>query len=167
MSETQAKLEQLEKDIHEVEKTACKMNNDFVDLKAKLADEQKPKLRHGDYGFGKSKEPYLMTSTVGNNFGFLVNVPHTYGDAARYKVVSNLGNIFDDLKAIAEPLDKSGFELPFVAKNDNAIDIRVKIEYGYVKFQDTASSGNSWVNMEVENLHTFILNLRRLEAGMK
>jgi hypothetical protein len=76
-------------------------------LKQKIAEEKKPKLRHGDYGVynkGKDGSRYLHISDggtirpIGSRKSFL-------DQSSQSSVYDIYGNIFDDLKALQEDVE--------------------------------------------------------------
>ena len=130
-------------------------------LRAELAEAKKPKLRHGDYGIGNStmrialwdERERKLTQGGCNTF--------PCGDSY-LKPSSILGNIFDDLKALQEPLkefeiDGSGYKL--TAKAQPNSDILLSIAgYG----EDRISTF-----IPLKRIPKLILNLRRVERTMK
>jgi len=139
-----------------------------TDSKSQLEEAEKPELRHGVCAIasgakGKFGSPFIVieqSSLAGSPKAF-------YGDTSGqceadkriedYKIL--IPDIFDDLKAISEPLKefKVGTELIFEAKLRNGDDIMVSLDDG-----DGECSGY----YGPEELHEIILNLRRMEAGM-
>ena len=122
---------------------------------AELKALDKPKLRHGDYGFGHiAGDPRLIAGSD----------PCIYGVSGSPNTASNfdikLGNIFDDLAAIAEPLEefktkerRSFYSITCKVRNDD-----------FIRMEDT--NGDS-IEISCDDLHDFILNLRRLENTLK
>lgn len=69
---------------------------------AKLAELDKPKLRHGDYGF--SDLPRYPRLLVGDRQ--LVNAQHIFDRQSQDDITVVLGNIFDDLKFYGQDADE-------------------------------------------------------------
>ncbi len=82
---------------------------EIAELQAGLAEAEKPELRHGDYGYDATSPPGRIVLSLNNK---LV----TAGNASVYEKTLKerpdltpspvLGNIFDDLKALSEPLEE-------------------------------------------------------------
>ncbi len=79
-------------------------------LEVSLAEAEKPKLRHGDYGYDIHNQPCAAMEVFETN-GPRITGPSTVcsalcniSEGTVYKPKVILGNIFDDLTAIAEPL---------------------------------------------------------------
>ena len=83
-------------------------NAEITELESHLAEAEKPKLKHGDYGHdedGGDRFVVIEQSTLfGSPKAFYANqngqVDVNESTVSRIR----LGNIFDDLKALAEPL---------------------------------------------------------------
>jgi hypothetical protein len=75
------------------------------DLQSQLESEQ-PELRHGDYGYGENNQPRLTLLSQDDEL-------FSAGKGCCMETTSNklhptiiLGNIFDDLQVMAEPLEE-------------------------------------------------------------
>ncbi len=144
--ELEHKLEQARKDR---ELATTEANKEIEAIKAQLAEAEKPvKLRHGDYGF---EEDGCARLTLSHDFKMV-----TAGDGCVNPYETHypnpvLGNIFDDLKAISKSLKE------FTLSNGVKIDIN---EYGHLRITD----GDGYIVIHKDDIHSFILNLRCLEA---
>ena len=126
-------------------------------LEAELAEAEKPELRHGDYGHDEgSGDGFIVieqSGLFGSPKGFYANqngqVLINESTVARVRT----GNIFDDLKAIAEPLEGYIFYLG---------PVKVAMFGGYIHL---GRHGAGYpVEVDVCYLAEFILNLRRMQA---
>ena len=99
---TQAKLDAKDLAIKNIEAILAEANEDKERLKAKLAEEQKPKLRHGDYGcITRSGSARLACRTPLGRLGLTgVNGTHCNNKWDEPDTHLKLGNIFDDLAAM-------------------------------------------------------------------
>ena len=100
---------------------------ELTELQAQLAEAEKPKLRHGDYGIvprGMHKEgPHPVLADPTNlcfNDGYWKDedghISCSYG-CYNGREITNRGNIFDDLKAISKSLHEFevfGIEVKFI-----------------------------------------------------
>ena len=121
-------------------KGECERNinqaNSFIDeyeskLKAQL--ESETVLNHGDYGLDGANKPWLATNPIGLLKHNLIN--------------TRLGNIFDDLKALTEPIEE--FE-------DLKVSIDADGDWRLVQ-------GGEAVFINPDKIQEFILNLRRMQ----
>ncbi len=120
--------------------------------------EEKPELRHGDYGIGsnwqdKDIDAFVYTrqgkvekAFYSNGMG-QINVTH-----AKHPI---LGNIFDDLKAIAEPLTE--FEVGSECFKFNAVLSK--------NGRFNMSTQGCWMNSVT--FDEIVLNLRRLQFTLR
>ncbi len=77
-------------------------------LQAQIEAEDKPKLRHGDYGLDSNGQPCIEIKIWGKKLkdvgddGMHFNSPgpDETGGLEAFRVVKPIGNIFDDLKAL-------------------------------------------------------------------
>ncbi|MCK5021250.1 MAG: hypothetical protein KAS32_29840, partial [Candidatus Peribacteraceae bacterium] len=82
------------------------------EAKAKLAELDKPKLRHGDYGYDESGRPTLVCKKLcgevhaGQSNGFLEHIEVNNLHDCKPKTI--LGNIFDDIARNQEDLWEFG-----------------------------------------------------------
>ena len=132
-----------------------------ADLEAEFAEAEKPELQSGDYGLWRLHKNDL--------FHFAIYIDHALtpdtmfyddGMCCSQASVQNMttlgefkkfGNIFDDLNAIAEPLEE--FEMCTCKFTLSDGCIRMEIAHG----RSMAYFGNG-------NYPALILNLRRLQA---
>lgn len=84
----------------------------LVEEGERLAELDKPKLRHGDYGYSPKKHPRLFTSDHSDG-GFKHHFPEGTGSVVAYPAFryNILGNIFDDMKRNSEDLGEFQIEL--------------------------------------------------------
>lgn len=158
--EIEHKLAQAETDrdimLVEANKEVKRLEDMFAE--AQLAEAEKPVLRHGDYGFEDNEHPTVLFRKDGK--GNLKSIRESFGVNAYNDTPLHdydiLGNIFADLKAIAEPLDDFEMEIG---------RIYVLFSGGDLVIKDTMNDGS--VHIPKGILHDFILNLRRIEATMK
>ena len=127
-------------------------------LEAERAEAEKPVLRHGDYGYGKDNSHRvtlhcdMKTVTAGDGS---VNNTNAVSNE-RYYPSPVLGNIFDDLKAMAEDLTEFEF-----AETDRAYQFTAVSNDYTVMLTD---SGGHIINVDLKDIPAFILNLRKLQA---
>ncbi len=131
-------------------------------LEAQLAEAEKPKLRHGDYGYDKGGSP-RMELVVGRNSKRQSSCPAgpdyvcTLDDEpdARH-IETKLGNIFDDLDALSEPLKE--FK---VMDEQNERTVQFVGSPGNLYIELTATDGERVRNINIPSSKA-VLNLRRL-----
>ena len=132
---------------------------------AELAEAEKPELRHGDYGMRKTGHGHkrrLFSYTSGELK--VTNAPAdalpAWPGAANDYVI--LGNIFDNLKAVSEPLEGDQFTLqPFGAQENDGIWARITgpdFSVGIVR----NGQKHSWC-YDSKQFAKLILNLQRLQ----
>ncbi len=143
MTDTETQLKQAKKD----RDLALAEANNEVDRLAKLvAEEKRPKpLEHGDYGTFNGKPARKNTARIvikDSVYDHLGICGHTQ-DKGMYSI---LGNIFADLKAIAEPLEEY--------ETGNGMIVRFNNTTLHFSCQDVL----------LENIHDFILGIRSMEA---
>ena len=119
---------------------------------AQLAEsDEKPKLRHGDYGFAEDGEPRLVFTNWNNNFttcgNFSIRKYQTQLGKAP-KII--IGNIFKELAALKP---KKEFEIA---------DVAVSLDKDYVRIEGDGYT----VYVGRARFHDFILNLRCMELQM-
>lgn len=130
-------------------------------LEKSLADEEKPELRHGDYGFAdgcprmtaKYDDDVRHYGETGNHTGAINNLP--------IKVV--LGNIFDDLKALQE--DVTEFEVN--CDTVKADRVSVEIQGGEVRIVSVERDQRSNIYMSSSKFDGFLKKGRVLLATLK
>jgi hypothetical protein len=121
------------------------MNTEITELEAQLESEQPP-LRHGDYGIGDCDfVRIVINKDVYNQHG-------TKNPIGRNESKDIwLGNIFDDLKALAEPLEE--FELEPLQVEKCMPYTKVKIlESGRIYFRILSAEGE-YDLAQFERLH--------------
>ncbi len=110
LKEVEVKLEQNAADMRAIEGAAAVIGLEITNLKATLAEEQKPKLRHGDYGYSdRNNGNFLVLENNDDGLcywdkGFGLGAQIDTSDGRKHFVKS--GNIFDDLKAMSEELEE-------------------------------------------------------------
>jgi hypothetical protein len=177
MSDTQAKLDaaQIKRnaifaDIESLTANEKKADAEIEALKAKLAEEQKPKLRHGDYGYDKDGDPclYLCAQSKDRGDGPMRRCSSAWlyeyeitGD--NFKIVTVIGNIFDDLKALQEDVTefKVGNGEGIGDEADGYFNARFDGRHVWLKVDDDG------LYFEPEDISIIILNLRQMEATLK
>ncbi len=151
---------------HEHKKSQIEKN--IKRFEVQLAEADKPKLRQWDCGInscGKqticiTRDTRLIESTEdGLTDCETVDI---HRKKYRWPAVFNLNDIFDDLKAIAEPLESFKVQCRCLGSDVLRISLDKK---------DTRKNGriifslcHETVYTNKDYLHEFILNLRRLEA---
>ncbi len=141
-------------------------------LKAQLAEPEKPKpLEHGDCCIDNrngtrmivqkqdhEEFPVTTTNERGAPCGAVVNGKHT----ARNVTVHF--NAFDDLKALAEPLEEFEVQCDCFGSKDKIFITSEGCKDGcaYLKINNNRS-----IHFHGNSFHDFILNLRRMEATMQ
>ena len=117
---------------------------------------EKPKIRHGDYGITNYPEPRInfpLLAMKANMPDKLLKVAHSDG-SGRVGVdedINWLGNIFDDLEALAKPIEEFTYKgysngAKICLEPDGDIDL------------------GSLRRIMKKDIHDFIRNLRRMEA---
>ncbi len=132
-----------------------KLSGDTIErLEAELAEAEKPELRHGDYGPKEGTEGRLVLKQYQKETLF------SAGSASCARHCSSnqmpdavLGNIFDDLKAIAEELTKHTWDFGHNSY-DAYIDMHGDLLLNGVSIQ---------LIVRKEEIPAFILNLQRLQ----
>ena len=152
---TEAKLEELK-----ARQEAT--NKRIAELEQKLAEEKKPKLRHGDYGFWRwnRSSHYIIVLNKKDELcyqwekGLGVKTQRVLDNTEDFVI---LGNAFDDIKSMQEDVT----EFTFTSESDpllvevtdiDGIRLSVKGAVIYV-YRDEISS--------------FVLKLRQMEATLK
>ena len=159
LANTQQCLKAIGEDIEAVRANKTKAVAKIKEIEAKLAAEQKPKLRHGDYGvFDDIK--FTVTEVTETRASFLWQTCHEWSTSLRltcYQIdkLVVLGNIFDDIKALQE--DVTEFE---TVNRWGDRKIRAKICDGTVEFRIKGGSAPDvlFCTLTNENLPTSPLN---------
>lgn len=155
MNQTQAKLDELTKHRDDTDKR-------IEELKATLAEEQKLKLRHGDYGFGTNwdcndADAFVFTHQTSEEKSFYASgMGQINTDPDKHPV---LGNIFDDLKAMQEDVTEfeiEGYYDGEVVKFKLTTDGRVLVRFK-----------NNTLYIHKEQLGGHALKLRQMQATLK
>jgi len=148
---------------HDVLQAIKKAQTLFVEytkeMRAELAETEKPKRRHGDYGYAGRREkgggqvPSLKCCLLNHLENGALN---SYEDGGyNYETsmpMTKLGNIFDDLRAIAKPLEEINAG-GIIIKKDSSGGLNLDPPHG-----------RHFFHVEKAKVATFILNLRRLAA---
>ena len=160
--ELEHKLAQARKDREQMNVT---FDAEINSLKAQIAEGEKPKLklRGGDYGFFNKVRPRLFVKNEGKIRSVIDESDTPTGNPENFlDDYTILGNIFDDMQAMSEPLEE--FE---VQCNCGSRDILKATTNGcksgcvYLKMNDNIS-----VHFHGNSFHDFILNLRRMEVKL-
>ena len=127
---------------------------------AEIAEESKPKLRHGDYGMVRGFQKLMIRSggkieSCGSSF------MHGEGSMLDDPDAVILGNIFDDLKAMREDVDE--FEIE--GRKNHVRSVKVDKGLNHINIFDPDEDGLSQIAFE--DLPDFILKLRQMEATLK
>jgi len=145
--------------------------------KKDLAKLDKPKLRHGDYGFWSpgplnKRIPFLFIKNVTGSNALTADPLSDWVmiDADKKTI---LGNIFDDLAAISEPLEE--FKMKSIEFNSRFhaysghIHERSDVSCRCESYPDDMAfidlSGCGWLSKK--DLHDFITNLQRMKQTLK
>ncbi len=104
--ELKAKLEQAERDRIV---TIGPLDAEIAHLKAKIAEAEKPKLRHGDIWMKDRQVRLHLKEYNDDGRDCMTTDADLFTNLGSYHqgepVLANLKDIFDDLKALQEPLD--------------------------------------------------------------
>ena len=123
---------------------------------AQLAE--KPKLRHGDYGINEEGKGRLATKVNQSYDTKRYNSYGLIGDGDKH--IECLGNIFDDLAALSEPLEE--FTLGD-GKGNSPLKASIWLNRG-IQF---GIGGVTATITHPETVHEIILSIRRMEATLK
>ena len=103
--EIQNKIDSISADRDALERTRNKLAGDIALLLRQLAEVEKPKLRHGDFGYRKDGAPRVALSNVcGGKVDRRVGCGSIFSISEFRGEMSVLGNIFDLLKEWSEDL---------------------------------------------------------------
>lgn len=156
MNKQEKEQKEKEKDIEFYEKVKRLADSSVNKLKAQLAEAEKPKLKSGDYGY----DCHLFKIAPADPRVFLGE--HHYGcnggDCDKTPLKFVYGNIFADLKALAEPLEE--FEINDVYGRPVEFAI---ISDGKVRISMPCGCNDIFVETFIEA----VLKLRRMEAKLK
>ena len=165
IAEAQVKRNAIFADIESLRANETKADEEIARLKAELAEEKKPELRHGDYGITEGGYGVIDVGNGVDSVGYIEN-GDTYAVGKEQNGTyaldgsSRLGNIFDDLKAMSKPL--TSFEME--ESLDPTYNLRVKKVQGKVNLQVRRNEEFWTFRFAGNEFHDFILKLRRLEA---
>ena len=164
IAENQARQKQ-----NEIEQESNRANSNilscqFDELKAALAEAKKLELRHGDYGQAYPTASFRIIAKKQHGEGLTCVGEDRMTDYIP-DGITILGNIFDDLKAVAEPL--TGFEVECLSHVGDKISVslvdnetRPVFEFKY--YHKGKSQGNCFVKIP-----DLILNLRRMQHTLR
>jgi len=152
IAEAQLRRNAITSDIESLTNNQNKADRDISRLKAELAEAKKPKLRHGDIRtFGISKEIGIIDLSESQHHVIWRNGDkRNCASADESELIGTLYEVFDDLKAIQEPLEE--------------------FSMGWFNFkwdEDGKLSLDCGSYIDPDDIAEFILNLRRMEATMK
>lgn len=165
---TKAKLDQA---IADQDRVTNEMAAEVERLKAKLAEEQKPKLRHGDYGIDYGKEeksvPFPMLAFNPHRGVTPVRIAHKDGSGGfehdkDSTAITWLGNIFDDLKA----LQKDVTEGSYFYECEHGSKDKIEVYLSDAVWLSTKNTTERF-RLSMQDLSLFILKLRQMEATLK
>ena len=154
----------IERDITAIKTCITNYEADLAEAEKELAELEKPELKHGDYGIRNiDKESCLIMDSRNNEGSLCIRTNDDNGGECVMPSKRNtnvLGNIFDDLKALSEPLEE------FVIQS--TID-STKIYCGWWgdKRGLRIRQGEKFIVIHKDYLPEFILNLRRMQAKQK
>lgn len=139
--------------------------DDKKECKCKSLDKPEV-LRHGDYGLNEYNNAGLIVKLdlqgvkVADK-DYVFESEGAKGNAYRPTII--LGNIFDDLAALSEPLREFKMKESF----DPRYTIDGEFVNGKVNVRITAHGNTKTFRFTNQELHDFILNLRRMEVTLK
>ncbi len=129
-----------------------------VITEANLAEAENPEYRSGDYGMGCKGHFFALCGSGSDTKAAIDNGEvERWGENSEnycYNEATCLGNIFDDLKAMAEDVEE--FEV------DNGTYMSLKVSWNGNKIR--IGDGGGFVLIDHHEIPAFILNLRRLQA---
>lgn len=175
MNELEAKLEQAHRDRTMQIGTLEQMDCEIESLKEQIAEEKKPKLRHGDYGLWdreaslSSDNLTFIALEVGDKLHWLSkdNSNSTYKKdcgPVDYKNLDDfvkLGNIFDDLKALQE--DVTEF-VSHSTKTDRCIRFKLNREGALHVAIEKEGGVQAGLHLDISHITPL---LRQMEMTMK
>ena len=174
--ELQAKLRSKEsrrlaiyEDIESLKVNYNKTTKDIAELNAKIADEAKPKLRHGDYGRLHSTvndHAFGIALSVGGKLSFYdTSTKLPYSTDVKNRKATIFSNIFDDLKARQEDVTK--FEIstdksPKYQTFASNLCCEVEEDLVSIKIQGDFTANLLW--LDATGLKKLILGLQQIQA---
>jgi len=129
----------------------------IASAEAELAEIDKPKLRHGDYGYSQKEKPCIMIADWDDDVLFCGNRSMGKKGQITSRCSVILGNIFDDLKAMAEPLEE--FDIRCTANKRDIISAHFDGEH--------IQMSNNYDYLEIGQAEEFHQKLGRLIATAK
>lgn len=165
MDTTQAELDQAKKD-QRIQAEASSL--EIERLEAKLAEEQKPKLRHGDYGKCYSQE---WMHIYGQTYWMGKEVPakdrmSSLPDSHFIKKSKQIYNRNDDLAAMQEDVEDGKLH-EFVTDTDgNTVNLTVQVKEHNNAVWLWSSEGRG-IQLKIGKLTGLISLLKRAEATLK
>jgi hypothetical protein len=137
-------------------------------LKQQIAEEKKPKLRHGDYGlYVRNGDTYKFYVDKAGTLQFEVRQAgwSEYANQPLHETakVIRQGNIFDDLKALQEDVTEFEIEGQPVKDGVSMEDLSVKTNPHHL----VIDQGDDRVTLTHDKVPAFILKLRQMEMTMK
>ena len=164
LAEVKAKIEVNAVALASAQANRNRLEEDIEQLKKRIADEQKPKMRHGDYGFSPSGEgagdqPRITLScnntmvTAGN--GSVNNTNRVSNE--KYFPNPVLGNIFDDLKAMSKDLT----EFTLYQDDDDGLEVKLN-KNGTITIKDLNDDESA--SVQPEEVHEFARKIQIMAA---
>lgn len=143
-------------------KMADEMDATIEQLKQEIAEEQKPKLRHGDV--------YVSGSFVFTIARYGGRWRGTHADGSQHKgteeeTLEHISgfryshNQLDDLKAMSEDVTE---HLEFPYKDSHGDEMQILMSSEFVHFR-----GNNGMVFNLKEISTIILKLRQMEATLR
>jgi len=131
---------------------------EIATIKTETAESKKPKLRHGDVRWTNACDPIIFLGEDWYNHG--VKLSGNGRSDETWLTYPHQFNIFDDLKAVAEPLDE--FE---IKSSERQNKLKGSFDEAHVLITDTEDG--DYVSIAIENLHDFIANLTRVQNTIR
>ena len=165
IAENQARQKQ-----NEIEQESNRANSNILshqleELKKELAESKKPKLRHGDYGYGSNWredaiDAFVYTIQSGQGKAFYASgMGQIDTNQSKHPV---LGNIFDDLTAMQEEVTE--FETNCCLENKHELSVTTSSTTNRTVF--TTTNGID-IYVELEDMPSLIRNLQCVMATLK
>ena len=134
----------------------------ICEIEKMIAEESKPKLRHGDYGtwegdYGKGKA-YLHVQ-CDDSLSPVSNTECYYGQTSVDDAYAIQGNVFDDLKAMQENVTE------FKVKDEDGSTVEFSIRGGQMMIIAEDEDGEIVTYFELSD--NVALKLQQMEATMK
>ncbi len=136
MNEHKKKLEALDKRAEELQANLQKFRVELGITAKELAALDKPKLRHGDYGYDDAGNPCIRIYNYHKAF-VVADQDRAYGSDVGIVAVPkiNIGNIFDDLKRNQEDLEEFEINQCKVSLDGRGIWLRQGKDYVLIEPQ--------------------------------